>query len=274
MSRTCVAMLCALSVAQTGCWTSASTGEELRQQGAERDRRLERLEASMRATGEQLDAKIAQLEEVLQRATALLARNSADSGAKLEEAQQQLAALQGQLAELNNDHDTLARSFALRSSDLEQRIDRLTRRAAEPEQVAIPADKGAHLATARGAFAANDFEKARTLFREFVTRYAQDAEAAKAQFSVGESYRLEGQHARALGEYRKVISEFGASDSVNDALFSMALSFYELHACTDAGAALEALSRRRPSAAVARRIKEKQDQIKQAPAEHCAPQQP
>jgi TolA-binding protein len=153
MSRTYVAVLCALTLLQVGCWTSASAGDELRQQGAERDRRLERLEASVRATGEQLDAKIAQLEEVLQRATTLLARNSADSGAKLDEAQQQLAALQGQLAELRNDHDMLARSAALRGSDLEQRIDRLSRRETEPEQVQVPADKAAHLALARGAFA-------------------------------------------------------------------------------------------------------------------------
>jgi hypothetical protein len=50
---------------------------------------------------------------------------------------------------------------------------------------------------------------------------------------------------------------------------SMAISFYELHACTDAKSALEALSRRRPSTTVARQIKEKQDAIKKAPAGYC-----
>lgn len=262
-------LVASLAVWLGGCWTSAASGEELRQQAKERDQRIVRLEAAVQATGAQLDAKIAQLEEVLARATALLARNSADSGAKIEEAVQQLAALQGELAELRNEHETMARSVALRGSDLEQRIDRLARRGTESEQIVVPADQATHLNAARGAFAANDFNKARTLFREYVTRYAQDAEAPKAQLMIGECYRLEGQHARALGEYRKVISDFGTSESVNDALFSMAVSFYELHACTDAKAALEALSRRRPPAAIARRIKEKQDQMKQAPAEYC-----
>jgi len=258
-----------LALSLGGCWTSASTGEALRQQAAERDQRIVRLEAAVQATGAQLDAKIAQLEEVLERATALLARNSADAGAKIEEALQQLAALQGEVAELRNEHETVARSVAVRGSDLEQRIDRLARRGTEAEPVEVPADRVAHLAAARGAFTANDFNKARSLLREFVTRYAQDPEAPKAQLMIGECFRLEGQHARALGEYRKIISEYGSSETVNDALFSMAVSFYELHACTDAKAALEALSRRRPPAAIARRVKEKQDQIKLAPAEYC-----
>ncbi len=270
MTRARLSLVVLLALGHTGCWTSASTGEELRQQAAERDKRIERLEAAVQATGAQLDAKIAQLEEVLQRATALLARNSADHGAKVEEVQQQLATLQGEVAELRNNQETLARDIAMRGSDLEQRVDRLSRRGTENEQVDVPADKAAHLTAARGAFTANDFNKARVLFREYVTRYAQDAEAAKAQLQVGECYRLEGQHARALGEYRKVIANYAnASDAVNDALFSMAVSFYELHACTDAKAALEALGRRRPPAAIARRVKEKQDQIKKAPAEYC-----
>lgn len=264
-----LAVGCSLALWLGACWTSASAGEELRQQGQERDKRLDRLETAVQATGAQLDAKVAQLEEILQRATALLARNSADHGAKVEEVVQQLATLQGELAELRNNQETMARDIAMRGSDLEQRVDRLSRRGTEGEQVEIPADKTAHLTAARGAFTANDFNKARALFREFVTRYAQDPEAPHAQLQVGECYRLEGQHARALGEYRKVIASYAGSESVNDALFSMAVSFYELHACTDAKAALEALSRRRPPAAIARRIKEKQDQIKKAPAEYC-----
>ena len=269
MTHKRLAIGCVLALSLTGCWTSASTGEQLQQQAQERDKRIARLEASMQATGAQLDSKVAQLEELLQRATDLLARNSADHGAKVEEVQQQLAALQGEVAELRNNHETMARDIAMRGSDLEQRVDRLSRRGTENEQVEIPADKAAHLAAARGALTANDFNKARALFREFVTRYAQDAEAPAAQLQLGESYRLEGQHARALGEYRKVIANYGSSESVNEALFSMAVSFYELHACTDAKAALEALGRRRPAAPLARRLKEKQDQIKKAPAEYC-----
>lgn len=269
MPRAFSILSCIVTLGVAGCWTSASAGEELRQQGQERDQRIARLEAAVQATGAQLDAKIAQLEEVLQRATALLARNTADSGAKVEEVQQQLAALQGEVAELRNNSEQLARDLALRGSDLEQRVDRLARRGTETETVDVPADKTAHINAARGAFTANDFNKARLLFREYVTRYGQDPEAPKAQLMIGECYRLEGQHARALGEYRKVIANYAASESVNDALFSMAVSFFELHACTDARAALEALTRRRPAAPLARRIKEKQDQIKKAPAEYC-----
>lgn len=269
MSRALFPMVCGLALSLSACWTSASAGEDLRQQGQTRDERIKRLEAAVQATGAQLDAKVAQLEEVLQRATALLARNSADHGAKVEEVQQQLATLQGELAEIRNAQENMARDIALRGTDLETRVDQLARRGTETEQVVVPADKATHLAAARGAFAANDFNKARTLLREYVTRYAQDAEAPNAQFQLGECYRLEEQHARALGEYRKVIANYASSDAVNEALFGMAASFYELHACTDAKAALEALSRRRPNTAAARRIKEKQDQIKKAPAEYC-----
>lgn len=266
MARRFMAIGCVLSLALGACWTSASAGDELRQEGEERDRRLERLEAYVEATGAQLDAKVAQLEEVLQRATALLARNSADHGAKVEELQQQFAALQGELAELRHNHETMARSLATRGSDLEQRVEQLARRS---EEIVVPTDKATHLAAARAAFTAREYAKARTLLKEYVTRYAQDSDAAGAQFQLGEAYRLDGQHARALGEFRTVIASYGSSDAVNDALMSMAISFYELHACSDAKSALEALSRRRPSTTLARQIKQKQDAIKKAPSGYC-----
>ena len=121
----------------------------------------------------------------------------------------------------------------------------------------------------RQAFEAREMSQARALARAFVTRHRDDARADDAQFLIGQSYLLEDRPATALGELRRVISDFGSGDQVPHALLAMARAFYRLHACDDARSALDTLLRgfaRSPVAPDARALLR---DVQHAPAGYC-----
>jgi TolA-binding protein len=260
------------ATAVSGCWTSAEAGDKLREAGLERDRRIARLEDDARANRTELSAKLAQLEEVLQKATEVLTRSSADRGAQVDQMQERVAALEGQLAELQHSFDNVSQQTSTRTTELSGRIDQLARKVgidAPLPATEIPADKSAHYAAATAAYSAGDYPKARALFREYITRYPNDDRDDNALYGVGATYLAEGKPATALGEFRKVISDYAKGDAVDLALFNMAEAFYQLHACTDAKSALEALLRRKLTKELQRSAKERLTSIKKSPANYC-----
>ena len=241
----------------------------MRTVGEARDRRISDLENQNRQIREEAITKIRQLEDVLEKATALLQRNSADVGAQVQQLQEQLATLDGQLAEQRHDLDRVLQDQAKQRADLEQK---LTQTAAAKETIdpaQVPTDKDAHYAAAYQAYEAGNHEKARALFRVFLERYPSDAQAGNAQYWIGASYLQQNRPATALGEYRKVIANYAQSNAVNVALYGMADAFFRLHACGDAKSALDALLKRKPKSPLAERVRTLQDQIKQAPAGQC-----
>jgi TolA-binding protein len=263
-----LALLCGALL--PGCWTSAAEGEQLRTAAQARDARLEQLEEQNRTNRQELSEKVQELQEVIDKATQLLTRDSADVGVQVEEMRQQLASLEGQMAELKHKTDVLSHEMATQRAETDQKLASLRSGAGgglDPSQV--PADKDAHYQTAYQAYEQSEHEKARALFREFLTRYPEDSKAGNAQYWIGASYLQQNKPATALGEYRKVISEHGSSTAVNVALYGMADAFYRLHACTDAKSALQALLKRKPSSALKTRSRQLQDRIKNAKKGYC-----
>jgi len=86
---------------------------------------------------------------------------------------------------------------------------------------------------------------------------------------VAATYSQESKPATALGEYRKVISQYSKSGAVNVSLYGMADAFYRLHACTDAKAAISALLKRKPKDDLTARAKTLLQEIKQAKRGYC-----
>jgi TolA-binding protein len=263
-----------------GCiWTSYGEGRKLRALTTEHDRRLTTLESGLRTERETLHAavgnaqsKVQQLEEVLERATAVVTRNSADTGALVQELQTQIASLEGQIAELRNTNEQLTRQLSTQRSEMDERITQIARKAGIDMPLPpgeIPADKAEHFAAARRAHQASDYSRARALFREYLARYAGDSESDDAQYWIGASYLQENKPATALGELRRVLAEYAGGDAIDDALLDMGDAFYRLHACTDARTTLEALVRTQPSSPLIPRAREKLREIQRAPRGHC-----
>jgi len=260
-----------------GCflWTSTDQGAALERRATEMEQRLATLEGTAAGYTTQMEnahSKVAELESVLERATELVTRNSADTGARVDEFQQQLMVQTGQIDEIRHELSRLQEEFNEQQRDYEDRMKRLARRAGVDmpvDETQIPAGTDDHYQAAHVAYEARDFSTARALYRAFVTRYPSDARADDAQLRVGQSYLLEDRPATALGELRRIISDFASGDQVPAALLGMGDAFYRLHECDSARTALETLQRAHPRSPQAADARTRLRDIQRAPAGYC-----
>ena len=271
-----------ISSALSGCflWTSKNQGEEIRATAAEHERRLVALEDGQRAGREQLeqaivraDQKISELQTVLQQATQVVTRNSADTGQQVQELATQLGTLEGTLAELRNDLSQTARQITQQRSEMDERIGQVARKAGVDMPLPadqIPAAKTDHYATAYRAYQASDYSRARALFREYINRYATDDNADNAQYWIGASYLAENRPATALGEFRKVLSDYSQGDAIDETLFDMAECFWRLKACTDAKTTLDALIRTQATSPLLNRARDRLREFQHPDRAYCA----
>jgi TolA-binding protein len=251
-----------------GCMTTGA-GIELR---TTMDKRISALEAELRAKDAALEAKLDEMSQGLESARALLTRDSADVGAQVQAQQQKMAEVEGKLDELTHNLTDIIEQTARARAELDDKLGKLgTTKTGEMtlDAAQIPGDKAAHFAAAYEAYKGGDQDKARALFKEYVTRYPSDTKAGDAQYWVGATYLVQNKPATALGEYRKVIALYAKSPAVDTALYGMADAFYRLHACTDAKGALEALAKRKPGKALDDRLKQLSRAIKEAPKGYC-----
>lgn len=267
-----VVVVVGLGASLGACWTSASTGDELlRRVGTiEREQSQQRDELREQITHSQ--TKVAELEDVLDRATKVVTRASADTGAQVESLQNQVMALEGQLAELRNEVQRQQAQLAEQQGDMERQLKKLARHVGIDttfDESQIPPDADAHWAAAQQAYDQRAWARARSLYRTFVQRHGQDARVDDAQYRVGMTYMEEDRPATALGELRRVISDHPQGDAADDALFAMADAFYRLHACTDARTALEALIRAHPSSPLVAQARRRLRDIQRAPRGYC-----
>jgi len=254
------------------CWTSASTGDDLvRRVGAiERGQTQQREELQQEIATAQ--TKVGELESVLDRATKVVTRASADTGAQVETLQQQVMALEGQLAELRNEVTRQQAQLSEQQSENERQLKKLAKHVGIDttfDESQIPAGADEHFDAARQAYDQRQWARARALFRAFTERHAQDDRVDDALLRIGTSYIEEDRPATALGELRRVISEHPQGDAADDALLAMANAFYALHACTDARAALVALIRAHPRSPLIAEARRKLRDVQRAPRGYC-----
>lgn len=271
----------ALALAGTvlsGCflWTTRSEGDALVERTEAHEQRIQELETGTEAERRELAksvgearAKVGELEQLIERATAVVTRNSADLGLEVQNLREQIARLEGQIAELRHDLEQTQRRMEQQREDLEKRLQagRGGEMTLQPDE--IPEDRTEHYAAAYRAFQNEEWAKSRALFRAFVSRYADDDQADNAQYWIGASYLRQRRPATALGELRRVIADWPEGDAVDETLLDMADAFYELHACTDARAALRTLIRSHPRSQLVSRAREKLRAIENAPGGYC-----
>lgn len=229
----------ARAVALVVCLGSTAPGC-IRQMRADIDanqRRLDELE-------DDLEAKRKELEEALAEASRVLRRNSADQGLLIEEIQQRLAEIEGQLAEIRMENAGAAEAEAQRSLEIQQRLSEVARAAGMDvplESSEVPEKRSEHWEALEKAHRINKHSYARALARAYVARYPKDERADNAQYMIGSSYLQQGQAAAALGEFQKVLSTYRNGDAIDETLFDMSQAFLKVRACNDAGTALRAL---------------------------------
>ena len=268
-------LLC-LALGSSGCLMLKKDGDALAEANQKNEQRVAQLEAEVRAKDLAMQTKLAELQQGLERTRSLLTRDSADVGAQVQSQEQRMAEIEGKLDELQHGLSDAVQQNAKAKVELDDKITKLatTKPAVGTEPAAVdpslvPEDKAAHFAAAYEAYKAGDHEKARALFKEFLTRYAADDKAGEAQYWMGASFLVQNKPATALGEYRKVIATYPKSAAVDTALYGMADAFYRLHACTDAKGAIDALLKRKPSKALTDRANELLRAVTAAPKDYC-----
>ena len=191
-----------------------------------------------------LEVKRKELEEALAEASRVLRRNSADQGLQIEQIQERLAMMEGQIAELRNESSGASQAQAERSLELQRRLSEVARAAGMDvalDSGEIPKKKSDHWEALSKAYRINKHSYTRALARAYVERYPKDDRADNAQYMIGSSYLKQGQAAAALGEFQKVVSTYRKGDAIDETLYDMAQAFLQVRSCNDAGTALKAL---------------------------------
>lgn len=267
----------------SGCfiWTTSGEGDKLRQDVDSQGKRLHSVEKAQNDQLEQLrqaEAKaqksIDDLEGVIERATSVVQRNSADVTVQVSELQTKLAVVEGRMAELQYAIEELKKGAGSAGAATATGGQAAAAAGSAGGEAAAgepkpPADKNEHYATAYRAYSDRDFTKARSLFRSYIEKYKNDAQADNAQYWIGASYLVENRPATALAELRKVIESFRGGDAVDEALLDMAEAFYRLKACSDARTTLDTLIKTQPSSPLVEKAKQKLKDMRKLGRDYC-----
>jgi len=203
------------------------------------------------------DSSIKELRSTLDEASKLLARNSADLGAQFDGLETENARLTGLVMESKR----YANQVFTDMQGLEKRVETLEARlsAVEGKAFSPPKTKTGTELYDEGmqAFAANDYNKARELFKKLVIKFPGHDKADDAQYNRGQSYFVQADYKSALEEFQAVFDKFPKSPLADDAIFRAGEAATKLKWCTDARAYFGLLRQKYPKSDMAAKAKKK-----------------
>jgi len=266
------ALLIAALAAVVGCVTTGcvTTKEGEKMQADIADLRLRLDDIDKR--DQQYKEQVVRLRKVLDEATALLTRNSADVGAKATKAEQDIAALQGRLEEISHAMELQTRQAADDHNRLETRLAGLEQTQTKiVDKVApvMPDDKEQLWQQAGQRLSSGQRDEGRRFYRVFIQRFPQDPRAPQAYMAIGMSFVQEGKYPNAAAEFQKVLTVYGNSREVPEAMWQLASAFVQLHFCTDARALLTDLIKRYPKSPRTAEAKGELKSIAKLPKSAC-----
>jgi TolA-binding protein len=251
-----------------GCMTSGE-GEKMQAEITDLRTRLDDIDKRDKEYKEQ----VVRLRKVLDEATSLLTRNSADVGAKAAKAEQDIAAIQGRIEELQHAADVQARQLADEDQKLETRLVALEQTQTKVlDKVAptMPDDKDQLWTQAGQRLASGQRDEGRRFYRAFAQRFPADPRAPQAFLAIGMSFVQEKKFANAVAEFNTIIEKFPSAPEVPEAMWQLSRSFIELHFCTDARSLLGDLMKRYPRSARAADAKSELKSIAKLPKSACS----
>ena len=227
-----------LSLAVPACWTSAGDGEQMRRDIAALQADLKTEQAANAAERAQLTAQSAQKAKDLQDAMDALNRAARKSGADLsvdlEKAQTDITRLSGQIEVLDHRIEVLEGKQGAEEKQLADTSAFVDQRKKQLDAAEHPTDKAGIYALAQKKIDQGDFQRARELLQDFLTRFHGDALAPNAQYWLGETFYAQKRYDDAIVAFQKVLKEWKTSEKVPDALTRIGLSFQNLGDCPKA----------------------------------------
>lgn len=251
-----ISKLGTLVLALVALQTSACFWVTTKHEGKTLRKDVNRIDGVVKNQEAALGTSVGKLKQTLEEASKLLARNSADLGAQFDELVQESARLTGLVMEAKRYTDEVysqSQRFEKRIEDLEARLAELEGKAVAPSQVKSPNelyDEG------MAAYKANDYAKAREIFRKLVIKYPGHDRADDAQYKRGEAYYIQADYKSAVQEYQAVFDKFQSSPLADDALFRAGEAAEKLKWCTDARAYFGLLRQRYPKSSMVKKAKQ------------------
>lgn len=179
-----------------------------------------------------------------QRLTTVLA----DSAQKAEKLQADLMQTKGQTEDLSKILDQLSvqqKNFLDYRANLDRRLEGIELRLPKPPPP-VPESPDALYSEAQRLLSGKQWDDARRMLEAFVSRFADDRRAARAQLDIGETFMNQGKYKNAASAYLRVVDNFPKSEEVEAALYKNGETFFALKRCSDALVYFRELLKRYP----------------------------
>ena len=231
------------SLCLLGCVTTEE-GRRMQQQLDELKDRSMKVELGGVQLAEKVQTQSQELQRLLTEARRLTT-NLADASQKAEALQTDLMQMQGKFDDLQRQLDSLTKQFTEWRGQTDTKLDQINNQVA-PKSTPLPENPDQLFAEGAGRMTAGKYAEARRFLDAFVSRYATDGRAARAQYLIGEAYYAEGKFANAIASFTKVVENFSKSEEVESAMFKNGQVFLQLRYCSEAKTYFQELIRRYP----------------------------
>src|SRR5690606_4063378 len=143
--------------------------------------------------------------------------NQASIGVRVDNLEFDLAEVRGVAEDSLNELAALTQNVTDSRAELDERVTRVeTKLNAETD---IPEGKSQLLSEAERALKAKEYNRARRLFRTYLSRYPGDPKEPEVRFQIGQTLFSERDYRSALGEFYWLVQNAPESPVIHDAVY-------------------------------------------------------
>lgn len=241
MKRLQIVVPLLLALSSTGCFVMAPQHEELEREVMELRKKVADRDTQLEETLAKAQEQMAQVEEQLAAAEQILRSNQASIGVRVDNLEFDLAEVRGVAEDSLNELAALSQNVADSRTELDERVTKVeTKLNAETD---IPEGKTDLLREAERALESKDYNRARRLFRTYLSRYPSDAKEPEVRFQIGQTLFSERDYRSALGEFYWLVQNAPQSSVIHDAVYYSGLAFAKLGQCDKSIAYFKAITK-------------------------------
>ncbi|HLT40467.1 MAG TPA: tetratricopeptide repeat protein [Enhygromyxa sp.] len=241
MKRLQIVVPLLLALPNTACIVLQPQHEELEREVMELRKKVAERDTQLEETLAKAQEQMAQVEQQLDAAEQLLRSNQASIGVRVDNLEFDLAEVRGVAEDSLNELAALSQNVADSRAELDERVTKVeTKLNAETD---IPEGKTDLLREAERALKNKEYNRARRLFRTYLSRYPSDAKEPEVRFQIGQTLFSERDYRSALGEFYWLVQNAPDSPVIHDAVYYSGLAFAKLGQCDKSIAYFKAITK-------------------------------
>jgi TolA-binding protein len=230
-----------LALPNTACLVLQPQHDELQREVMELRKKVADRDSQLEETLSKAQEQMAEVEHQLAAAEQLLRANQASIGVRVDNLEFDLAEVRGVAEDSLNELAALSQNVADSRTELDERVTRVeTKLNAETD---IPEGKSELLREAERALKNKEYNRARRLFRTYLSRYPSDPKEPEVRFQIGQTLFSERDYRSALGEFYWLVQNAPESPVIHDAVYYSGLAFAKLGQCDKSIAYFKAITK-------------------------------